>query len=533
MQTTEKTLSLFPLRGGQPRADPGALVRDLLRPEAYPPPAPSGVELRHTHASWVFLTDGEAWKVKRPVDYGFLDFSTAEKRRRCCEEEVRLGRRLAPDVYLGVAPLHAGVEGHSFAGAGPVVDHAVRMRRLPDEDSASVLLASGQLGPRHLERLAARLARFYAEAPRTPALGAPAVLAGHMEENHAQCLPWAGRFVDAALLERLHDWQRATLAARRALLAERAAAARDGHGDLRLEHVYFEGGDPEALRVIDPIEFNPRLRCADPALDVAFLAMDLDANHRPELAAWFLSSFARASNDYDFYPVVDLYLSHRAWVRAKVACFVAADPRTAPAKVNRKAREAAAFLTLAASYLHREPSATPVIAVGGAIGAGKTTLAQALGLALEAPVVSSDLTRKHLGGIAATATGGARLYTAEHTRRTYAELCRRAAEVVASGRGVILDATFPDPETRAQAEAVARRAGRPFRLVELDCDDRILQQRLGRRLEGASVSDARADLLTTFRRGYRRPGEVAPQERVLLDGALPVEQLVSLVRAAL
>ena len=142
---------------GRPAArnpNPGALVRELLRPEAYPGPAPSGVEVRHTHASWVFLTDTEAWKIKRPIDLGFLDYSDAEKRRRCCEEEVRLGRRLAPDVYRGVVPLRAGGDGLRFDGVGPVVDHAVRMRRLPDEDSAAMLLAAEALTPRHLQALA-------------------------------------------------------------------------------------------------------------------------------------------------------------------------------------------------------------------------------------------------------------------------------------------------------------------------------------------------------------------------------------------
>jgi aminoglycoside phosphotransferase family enzyme/predicted kinase len=531
MQTTVKTLPLHTSHA--PRADAGALVRDLLRAEAYPPPPPAGVELRHTHASWVFLTDDEAWKVKRPVDYGFLDFSTADKRRQCCEDEVRLGRRLAPDVYVGVAPIHAGRRGHAFVGPGPVVDHAVRMRRLPDDDSAAMLLASGRLGPQHLERLAARLAAFYAEAPATPALGAPTVLAAHIEENHVQTLPFAGRFLDRALLEELYASQRERLAGLAAHLEARAAGARDGHGDLRLEHVYFEGGRPEAVRVIDPIEFNPRFRCGDPALDVAFLAMDLDAHHRPDLSAWLLSSFARASDDYDSYPVLGLYLSYRAWVRAKVACFVAADPRTAPAKVNRKAREAAAFLALAVSYLRRRRSTAPVIAVSGPIGAGKTTLAQALGLALECPVISSDLTRKHLGGIAATAPGDASLYTAAHTRRTYAELCRRAEVIVGAGHGVILDATFSGPHNRALARAVARQAGRPFRLVELDCDDQTLRRRLGERVTGFSESDARPDLLASFRRGYQAPTELDARERLLLDGALPVEQLVRLVRAAI
>jgi aminoglycoside phosphotransferase family enzyme/predicted kinase len=532
---TRKTPTLS-ANGGGPvmRTDPGALVRELLRPEAYPQPRPAGVELRQTHASWVFLTDTEAWKVKRPVDYGFLDFSDAEKRQRCCEEEVLLGQRLAPDIYVGVAPIHRGDEGHSFKGPGPIVDHAVRMRRLPDEESAAMLLASGRLTPLHLQRLAERLARFYEACPTTEEMGAPSVLAANVDENHAQTLPFAGRFLDRDLVERLHDWQRAMLASRRDRLLDRVAAGRirDGHGDLRLEHVYYPGGDPESPLVIDPIEFSRRLRCGDAALDAAFLAMDLDAQHRPDLAAWFLSSFARASNDHDLYPVVDLYLSYRAWVRAKVACFVAADPRTAPAKASRKAREAASFLALAASYAQQTPRA-PVIIVGGAIGAGKSTLANALSLALRLPVISSDETRKHLAGIPARVPGDQTLYTEEHTARTYAEVLRRARAVIESGRGVILDGTFPDRATRATAMALAREAGRPFRLLELDADDRILSARLDRRQDGETVSDARAALLPRFRATYQPPDELHAGERLALDGSRDTDDLVRQVRDAL
>jgi uncharacterized protein len=308
---------------------------------------------------------------------------------------------------------------------------------------------------------------------------------------------------------------------------------RDGHGDLRLEHVYFPDEQPEGPLVIDPIEFSRRLRCADVALDAAFLAMDLDAHHRPDLSAWFLSAFARASGDYDLYPLIDLYLSYRAWVRAKVACFVAADTRTAPAKAQRKAREAAAFMGLAASYLRPADPPAPVIVVSGVIGSGKSTLAAALGLGLALPVVSSDTIRKQLAGIDPTAPGDARLYTDEHTRRTYDELFRRALAVIDSGRGVILDAVFPTTPARASALALATQWGRPFRLVELDCDDETLRARLGRRRDGASESDARADLLPSFRRRYQPPDEIPATQRLLLDGAIPVAELVLRVRATL
>jgi aminoglycoside phosphotransferase family enzyme/predicted kinase len=515
--------------------DAGALLRDLMRPEAYPAPRPGGVDLRFTHASWVFLTEQEAWKVKRPVDLGFLDYSDAEKRRQCCEQELALGRRLAPDVYRGLADIHAGPGGHAFVGPGPVVDHAVRMRRLPDEDSAEMLLAEGRLTPEHLRRLAERLAAFFESTPRTPELGRPSVLLANIEENHAQTLPFAGRFLDPGLVERVHAWQVEAVARLQGSLLDRVSAGRirDGHGDLRLEHVYFPDGRPEAPLVIDPIEFSRRFRCADAALDVAFLAMDLEAHHRGDLGAWFLSSFARATNDYDFYPLADLYLSYRAWVRAKVACLVAADPRSGPAKSARKIREANAFLALAASPLGPPASRGEVVAVAGVIGAGKSTLADALGMSLGFPVVSSDATRKHLAGLPADARGDAALYSDGHTRRTEDELLRRAGVVLQSGRGVILDATFRAPQLRARVRRLAEETGRPFRLVELTCDEALLRQRLRLRAQGPSQSDAGVELLDQIQRQYQPPEELPAPLRLRLDGSQPVEELVGRVRDSL
>jgi aminoglycoside phosphotransferase family enzyme len=331
--------------------DPGALVRELLRPEAYPGPRPSGVEVRHTHGSWVFLTDGEAWKVRRPMEDALVDLPDADCRRRCCEDELWLGQRLAPDVYREVVPLHRGAGGHAFVGRGPVVDYAVRMRRLPEEDSAAMLAAQGRLTAEHLQALAEAMARFYAASPARLGSAGGCLGRASVVENYQQALPFAGRLLDGALLQSVYHWQREMVAAQELPLLDRVArgCVREGHGDLRLEHVYFAGGRAEAPVVIDPL-LPAASRWGDTALDIAFLVMELEAQRRPDLTAAFLARFASASDDYDFYQLVDLYVSHRAFTRARVACLVAADPRTAPAKASRKAAEANRLLALAASY---------------------------------------------------------------------------------------------------------------------------------------------------------------------------------------
>ena len=508
------------------------LLADLGRPEAYPPPRPTTVRLITTHISWVFVTDHHVWKLKRPVDYGFLDYSTVERRRHFCQEELRVNRRLAPDVYLDVVPVRRHEGRHSFMAIGAVVDYAVRMRRLPDSASAESLLRHGALTPEHLERLAARLAAFYATSPAEPRGGSLDAIRANVEENFAQVEPFVGRFVGRDTFDAVRAWQLGFLAREvRALeTRQRDDRIRDGHGDLRLEHVYFESDQPIA---IDAIEFNERFRIGDVAADVAFLAMELDARSRPDLAARFLAAFASEADDYDLYGVLDFYLSYRAWVRGKVASFLAADPSTDPDKAARKAREAAELFALARAY--SEPSRTDgaVIAVGGLIGAGKSTLAHALARSLGFPVIDSDRTRKALAGVAATERAPAEVYGEAFTRRTFDELFRRAAVVLGSGRGVILDATFRDRGLRLRARDLAQRHGRPFRFVEAICDDTTLRARLRARARGVSVSDATEDMLDKFRREFEPVTELPADEHVPVPTTQPISTQVQAVERTL
>ena len=237
----------------------------------------------------MFLIGEDVWKVKRPVDFGFLDFRTVQARRRFCESEVHLNRRLAPGVYLGVEPVRRSEQGHTIAGAGPIVDWAVHMRRLPDDAAADVLLARGALDGAMLGALAERLASFFASARLAPELGRPAVLAANVAENFAQVRPFVGEIVDWTIFEEVEEFQTAFLRAERDLFEARIEAGRirEGHGDIRLEHVYFldgEHGDDGHLSpvVIDCIEFSERFRCGDIAGDAAFLAMELEGARRPD-----------------------------------------------------------------------------------------------------------------------------------------------------------------------------------------------------------------------------------------------------------
>jgi aminoglycoside phosphotransferase family enzyme/predicted kinase len=509
------------------------MVADLSRPTAYPEPRPAEVAVATTHASWVFLTGGEAWKVKRPVNHGFLDYGDAKKRRACCQDEVTLGARLAPDVYRGIAPVYHGPAGFTFTGPGEIADTAVRMRRLPDEESARSLVRAGALGPAHIRSLCDRLAIFYRSAARADARGGPAALLALIEENHQQTLPFCDRFVPRDQVERLHLRQKQAVETHHALLRRRVREGfvREGHGDLRLEHVYFPSGRPEAPLVIDPIEFNTGFRCQDAALDVAFLAMELEAEGRGDLAAYAFARFARASNDYSFFRLADLYSSYRASVRAKVACLVAADPGCPPEKSRMKAAEAARLFSLAEALIRLRQGRRTLFVVGGMIGAGKSTVAELLGLALRAPVLSSDVTRKGLAGLPPDQAGDAALYAERVATGTYREMLHRAEQVLLSSRDVILDGTFRTARFRRAARALATRLGCRFLFLAVDADDATLRSRLGERAGQTSISDAREDLLPWLRRRYEPPVELHADELLPVDGRAPTEAIVVAVQA--
>ncbi len=496
---------------GQPQ-----LVRDLLRPSAYPGRV-RWVEHRTTHASWVFLTEADVFKVKRPVDLGFLDYRTMENRRQACLAEVRLNARLAPDVYLGVVPVRRAADGHTLAGGGPTVDWAVHMRRLPDAASAAARLAGGTLGAAALEEVARLLADFLRAASPAPAFGTVAALATNVGENFTQTRPLRGRLIPAPTFDEVEAFQRRMLARDAHLFGARIEAGRirDGHGDVRLEHVYFLGRRARPV-IIDAIEFNERFRCGDTAGEIAFPAMELEAAGRSDLAAGLVARFAEASDDFDLYGVLDFYLSYRAWVRGKVAGFLAVDPGTAPEARAAKEAEARRCFALARSAAGAPRDRPFLLGVGGLIGSGKSTLAEALGRGLAVPVVSSDRTRK--------SRPGAPEYGLDARQAIYDQVLRRAGRVLASGRGVIVDASFSSRSWRAQAAAAARAAGAAFVLLEARAPVDLLRARLAARRTRDSVSDAREDLLDGFARDYQPPADGEADLRLAIDTAGPADE---------
>ncbi|MCL5264000.1 MAG: hypothetical protein M1343_02190 [Chloroflexi bacterium] len=337
--------------GGEARLP--AFVKALLDPSAYPQPT-THVELRQTHISYVFLTGQYAYKVKKAVNFGFLDYSTLAKRQHFCHEEVRLNSRLCREIYLGVVEVREG-DGRVWIGSGGrLVDYAVKMVQLPEDRIMDRLLAANKVSLAMVERVANKLAEFYRHArtgPDVEQYGEPRWIATNTDENFAQTAPYVGRTIDADQFRSIRNYTDEFLRKHYALFQQRIAQGfvRDGHGDLRAENVCFVDG----LCIFDCVEFNERLRCGDVVSDIAFLAMDLDRVGRLDLSSSFFEAHIAASGDARAREVLDFYKIYRAYVRGKVESFKLDEPEIPEVEKRRSQEAARSYFELATRYARR------------------------------------------------------------------------------------------------------------------------------------------------------------------------------------
>jgi uncharacterized protein len=472
----------------------GEILRSLSRPAAYPHPV-DGVRVVQTHVSIVFLAGPYAYKVKKPVHFDFLDARLLERRAEMCRQEVQLNRRLSPELYLGVVPITPGAGRLVVGGSGEPVEYAVQMRLLPEERMMNRLLASGALTRAMVEQVADVLAPFHASAdagPQVAAFGTPGAVQSLWDEHFAQVAPFLGRTFTA-----LQDgFLRAVVAAwavrRRRLLEARVSGGRirDGHGDLRTSSVCFT----EPLTIFDCLDFSARLRCSDVASDVAFLAMDLRLRGRPDLGGAFVRRYRTLSGDRGLTRLVPFYTCYRACVRGKVESLRAEEPEISPADREdalRMARRAFGVACDAAS----EDLPGVLLTIAGLSGSGKSMLAREMGERRGWEVLSSDVIRKSIHGLAPDQRAAAELdrglYTPEATRRTYATLAARAGAALDRRRCVVVDATAQAAWERELLADTARTHGALFLLAEVRASDEEIHARLeARAREPGAVSDA-------------------------------------------
>ena len=488
------------------------IVRALQEPAFYSH-RPDRVEHVQTHISHVFLAGPYVYKLKKAVRFSFLDFSTPELRRHFCEEEVRLNRRLSPQIYLGVVPITHEVGGAlRLDGSGQAIDHLVWMRRLPADRILVNLVRSGRARTEMMAALASRLAAFHRSAPEGPEISRhadPARLVSRWESVVSGVAPFAGGLLTLEDHEILTDFGPAFIDAHEPLLRarQRAGRIREGHGDLHAEHVCFvdapvegEGTLPPlepGLYIFDCIEFSRPLRCNDVASEIAFLAMDLDSLERPDLARSLVAAYVVAADDPDVPVLLPLYACHLASVRGMVEGLKSAEAEVDPADREVAAVRARRHFALALRYAWTA-AAPAVIACTGLSGTGKTTLAAELARTTGFVLLSTDTLRKRRAGLAPETPGcaahGAGLYTDEARAANYAALVAEVEGVLEAGQSVIVDATFIRRADRDRVAETARRRGRPYVFLSCQADEALVRARLAAREEGRSVSDARWDV---------------------------------------
>lgn len=471
-------------------------------------PAPAAVA--ETHAGVVFFDGDRAYKRKKPVNLGFLDFSTRERRERACHREVELNRRFSPDVYLGVADV--------TMSDGTPCDHLVVMRRMPAERRLSHLVETGAPVEDALRATARLLARAHAASRRDDEISAEGTrdaLRGRWMDSFNQVRPFHGRAIDAAQATEIERLTLRFLDGREPLFAARIHEGRivDGHGDLMADDIFCLDDGP---RVLDCLDFDDKLRWLDGLDDAAFLCMDLERLKAPRLAERFLGWYSEYANDPAPPSLRHHYVAYRAFVRAKVACL----------RWGQGDTTASAWPYAEIALRHLNAGAVRLILVGGLPGTGKSALSEALGDRLGYTVINSDRVRKELAGVApgesAAAEYGTGIYTAFWTRRTYAEMLDRAARLLSYGESVVLDASWTDPGLREDAARLAEHAD----LTALNCHTPLAGERLRTRTGG--VSDASPAIAA-------RMAETAVPwpDAVPIDTSGPVEESAELALRAI
>ncbi len=467
---------------------------DALRnPACYPHPV-RRIDRLETHISWVILTGSYAYKIKKPVNLGFLDFTSLAARRHYCDEELRLNRRLAPDMYLETVAITGEPRRPIVGGDGPAIEYAVKMREFAQSALLDGAIARGEVSVPAIEALARKLAAFHAALPpklATADAAAAAALAPALD-NFRQVLQRVDAPADITALTAVRDWTLREHGTHAGQFAERGVAGRvrECHGDLHLGNIALIDCEPTPF---DCIEFNPALRWMDTISEVAFLVMDLEAHGRRDLAYVFLNIYLEHSGDYAGVSVLPFYLVYRAMVRAKVS-LIRGGQRGAASDESQCAL--AAFRRyLALAVLYTNPRRGAVIITHGLSGSGKTTLTQSMLSALGAIRVRSDIERKRLHGFESLAhTGsapGTGIYATDSTARTYALLARHARDIAGAGYPVIVDASFLKHAQRAAFRTMAHKLGVPFVIANVTAPHDVLRARVAARAaQGGDASEA-------------------------------------------
>jgi len=486
------------------------------------------VELIETHISYVILTGQFAYKIKKALELGFLDFRSLAARRFYCEEELRLNRRLAPKLYLEVVPITGSIEIPVLEGTGAAIDYAVKMREFPQEALASRALCRGELSAADVDTLAAKVAAFHRTtlvARNGKPFGAPDSVLRVARQNFAQMRPLLDTPAEIADLDSLAAWTDRQHAASAASMALRRSEGfvRECHGDLHLGNIAVVDGE---LTIFDCIEFNEEMRWIDVMSEVAFVTMDLHDRGRPDFAHRFLNAYLEITGDYAGLNVLRFYLVYRAMVRAKVARLRA--EQLAPGSTKSAAlAESRGYLKIAADYA--QPPRPALLITHGLAGSGKTTLSQVLLELIGAVRIRTDVERKRLHDLPAAARRGngidAGLYAPETTRETYLRALQLARVASAAGWRVIIDAAFLRRWQRQLFRDLASESGVGFTIVDFVAATATLRDRVRQRLhDPREASDADVAVLEHQVRTQERLAPDELDDTVVYDAQRPLAE---------
>ncbi|MCP4041944.1 MAG: AAA family ATPase [Gammaproteobacteria bacterium] len=474
-------------------------ITPLLQPSFYDHPV-TNPQLVETHISWVILTGDYAYKIKKSLDLGFLDFSTLERRRRFCEEELRLNRRLAPKIYLEVIPIYGTPDAPRLRGEGPAIEYAIKMRQFPQEGLLDRRIREERLDSDQVDTIARLAGEFHgriAVAPTDSEFGTPDSVHFPVAQNFEQTLAMVSAAETRTRLEELQDWSERTFESCRALMGERKAQGftLECHGDMHLGNMADVDGE---VVIFDGIEFNDNLRWIDVMSEIAFLFMDLQHRGRLDYAWRALNRYLEVTGDYAGLNLLRYYQGYRTMVRAKVARIRFSQPGLDETEQGEINAEFEGYLRLAEGYM--EGGRPMLILMRGVSGSGKTVISQGLLEALGAVRIRSDVERKRLYSLAAEENSGSELdsgiYTREASRHTFDRLLEQTGAVLQAGYPVIVDATFLERSVREPFRKLAAEFKLPFYILNIDTDAETLRERVQQRsAEGKDASEAGLEVL--------------------------------------
>jgi aminoglycoside phosphotransferase family enzyme/predicted kinase len=500
----------------------GMLFDHLKNPKFFGPNVPS-VRVLQTHISYVALTGTYAYKVKKPVNFGFLDFSTLDKRKYYCDEELRLNRRLSPDIYLEVLPITQKGNTLELNGEGTIVDYALKMKEFPQEYIMTNLLQKGKITEDTIDHLCRILVEFYASQTRSEEItqfGEINAVRQNIDENFDQTKPMIDITVPKETYFAIKDAASEFFDRKKAVFKQRMKDGRiaDCHGDLHSGNIVVMD---DTIHIFDCIEFNDRFRFCDVASDIAFLAMDLDYLNYPYLSSYLIQQYVQRSGDTGIYEVLNFYKSYRAFVRGKVHGFQLNDPHIDVIQKKNIVETARKYFDLSLYYAklfsHEIHQKRPLLfLVGGLSGTGKSTVARKIAVDYHATLINTDVVRKERAGMDhyerhfdSFNTG---LYDPKQVEDTYKQVIEQGAKTLQKGGNAVLDATFQKQYFRDMADRAARKHHAALLIVQCVCPDAVVKKRLEERVKQKSISDGRWEIYVQQKTTFE---PFTPQENAL------------------